>query len=180
MNEQPSRAERSAQNLITPQKSALKALFLFLRFLVAFLIGWLAPWLLLQRYYPIPPQLIYTYFFLIIILIFPLIIGIGVPFTIGRQSRHLVALSTVIGLLVMAGVAAYGFPITIPADAQLSALCAVQECHVGPINTPLLTFYLVYGVVLILISTGITGLIIKRIRKNRQKTSYYRPSTRVD
>jgi hypothetical protein len=163
MDEHLSPAQRSAQN----KKTALGALFLFLRLLAASLIGWFVPWFFFQSSYS-------PFSFLLVlhidaafplILLFPLIIGIGAPLTVGKQNQYLIVLSIGMGLLVLAGVAAYASPLATAADAKSNAYCAVHECHVGGIEAAVLTFYLLYGVVLMLISTGITCFIIKRIRK---------------
>ncbi len=196
MDEQPSAARSDAMNTPTPPKRALGALFLFLRLLVAFLCGWLLAWLgpeatSLYIIHPLsflPSNPIVNFLlsfvnFFSLLFVFPLILGICAPSTVGKQNKHLILLSMGTGLFVLAGIAAYEFPITIPSDAEVNAECAANiasTCHVGGISTALLTIYLIYGVLLMLLSTGITGLIIKRIRKIRQRKSDRRLSALAD
>jgi hypothetical protein len=160
------------------------ALFLLLRLFVAFLCGWIlagpifrslslnsSVWIWLRSFLPDLSNISPLDLDACILLVFPLILGISAPLTVSKRNNHLVFTSIGTGLLVMAGVGAFWFPITSSDDAQSIAECAGRYCHFVALETGVLIYFLIYGVMLVLLSSVITSLIIKRIRKNRQKVA---------
>jgi hypothetical protein len=79
------------------------------------------------------------------------------------------------GLLVWVGMGLYWLPLASRADAISNAQCAHMYCHVSGIETGLLVIYLIYGVVLVLLGSVITSLLIKRVRKESQRTPFDGP-----
>ena len=99
--------------------------------------------------------------------LFPPLLGLAAVATMGRRITHLTLLSIGTGWLVLIGFYTYRYPLASQNDAAFQTMCATSglHCHVGPVAVALLNLFLVYGMVVVLLGAGITGLLIQRHHK---------------
>ena len=138
----------------------LSAALVLMRLVLAFACGWLLAFLFTSL---IAPR-IETNGTVLFFVLFPPVLGIATTATVDRQNQHLTLLSIGTGLLVLSGIYAYRFPLASQDDAAFNAMCVTNglHCHVGPVDVALLNLFLVYGIVVVLLCAGITGLLIER------------------
>lgn len=131
-----------------------------MRFTLAFGCGWLLAFLFTSL---VAPR-IETNGTALFFVLFPLVLGIAATATVNRQNQYLTLLSIGTGLLVLLGIYTYRFPLASQDDAAFNAMCVTNglHCHVGPIEVALLNLFLVYGIVVVFLGAGITGLLIER------------------
>jgi len=146
-------------------KSIFAVSFVLIRLLLAFACGWVLSFLLAKSNIQITLTLNILFY-----MGFPLVLGILLPLlTVRRRNPHLIFLSIGTGLLVIAGIYTYWYPYALQQDAEMDAYCSQNgiHCHFGGngFDMGLLTLFLLYGSVLVLLGVIITGSIIKRTLK---------------
>jgi hypothetical protein len=104
----------------------------------------------------------------IIIYSSPLLIGIIAALTIVRRNTYLPSLALGTGVCTWLGIYVYLLPGVANSDAQNKTYCATHSCHYSGIGITLLNFYLLYGIILVLLGSGVTVLIIKGLRRIRR------------
>ena len=100
--------------------------------------------------------------------LFPLYLGVFVPFTIQRRNKLLIPLSIGTGLCVIAGIYAYYLPLASQADAMSNGQCGVPSAYCrGQFRVALINIFLCYGVALVLLSASLTSFMFQRNLKKR-------------
>jgi hypothetical protein len=163
MNGQPSPEGVRVMRGRERRKSILTASFLFMRLFLAFVCGWfLAVFLVAGNG--------------LLFIAFPPVLGVLAALTVPKQNPRLISLSIWTGLSAVAGMYAYGFPVAVHQDAQMDASCPDPNSYCQGshnIYLVLLTLFLLYGVVIVLLSTGIKGFFIKK--EFERKTRHHLP-----
>lgn len=116
-----------------------------------------------HNFYGINPSVLAV----LVVVLFPLGIGIAAALTGSRKHVVLSALGT--GLTAWTGVGCYPLYAAVNADAAEAAHCATNYCHVGPLETALTTLYLIAGTVLVILGSVITALIMKHSLRRMEK-----------
>ncbi len=154
------RAQETQSSMVRRKgfQNLLAALLLVIRLALAFACGWLLGCLIATSTEPNSSILN-----ILLFVVFPPVLGIAAPWTVGRHNKHLILLSLGTGLLVVAGIYVYWLPLASQADATMIAYCGEMgvHCHVDSIEVFLLNLFLFYGSVIVLLETSITGLILK-------------------
>ncbi|GAC1565853.1 MAG: hypothetical protein NVS2B2_37440 [Ktedonobacteraceae bacterium] len=100
---------------------------------------------------------------------FPPFLGVMATWTVGRRNPNLLALSLGTGLLVVVGIYTYWLPIVLQHDAETNAFCATHYCHVSGIELSLLTLFLLYAIVVVLLGSAISSFMVKRSLKRETR-----------
>ena len=152
--------------------SGLKA---FIRPSVALLCGWLFAYLdvfnVIQHYlhkYALNLELPLA-------LLLPLAVGMVATLTVDRRREHFIALAMLTGVLAVTGWYWYWYPGVVSADNALAASCHSAtpdiSCSHGLINpeshfaTNILTYGWIISIILVLVSSSITGWLVKHVHK---------------
>lgn len=163
---------RNQQSVPVHHGLILRIIHVFVRLTVAFVCGLLLAFLVTHvDMLPAPFARFINNALLALSLLplFPLYLGVFVPFTIQRRNKHLIPLSIATGWFVLAGIYTYYFPLASQNDALERGRCTVPTgyCH-GAFREPLLNLSLFYGMVVVLLTVGITSFILKRNLKQRE------------
>lgn len=138
-------------------------LLLYLRFLLAFIVGWLFALLVVVTPLGSAPGFILSFTPDIFLVLLPLILGIAVSWTVDKGHRHLISLSAGTGIFAAIGAYVYLLPLSLLGDAQTDIYCARHECHLpSGMETAFLTFLFFLMIVLIFLGAGVAGFIRKR------------------
>jgi len=154
-----------------------------LRLIVALLCGWLVAFLnilgLFVSFLEQSQGISQGASIPLLIVLLPFVLGILVAFTIGPENRHPILLAMGTALLALTGWYGYWYPIMLHTDAEAISACQGSNpppsCHHGPfspesyINTSLLIYSWGIGVILVLLSSAVTGWLLSLIRKHRAK-----------
>ncbi len=156
-----------------------------LRLAAAFLCGWLVAFLnilglfvsLLEQSQGISQGASIP----LLIVLLPPVLGVVAAFTVGPGNRHPILLAMGTALLALTGWYGYWFPALLHADTERILACQgsnpPDSCHHGPfspesyINTSLLIYSWLLGVMLVLLSSAVTGWLLSLIRKHRAKAN---------
>jgi hypothetical protein len=99
---------------------------------------------------------------------FPFVLGIAAAILtvrVVRQPSYRFWLSVAVGLLTWIGIASWWFPIADSEDAAFNASCLHRYCHVSGLEGVGLLFYLLFGMVLVLLGTLVTSLLFRVLRQ---------------
>lgn len=104
---------------------------------------------------------------LIPFLLFPLLIGIGSPFTIGARNPHPYVMSVGTGLLVWGGIAVF---LLVMAGQTSPVTCASGSCGMTnpTVLTSLLIAYLLIGLIIVGLSALVTSTLARHVRQARK------------
>jgi hypothetical protein len=112
---------------------------------------------------------------LLMALLLPLALGVIVVLTADRQNEYFIALAMLAGVLAITGWYGYWYPSIASADDAAVAACrganAPYSCHHGLISpdshfgTTLLTYGWITSIILVLVSSSITGWLVKHVHK---------------